>query len=289
LAPSTFRLTSINFFQLILCGHSPYVTSSLTRECVCLLHCCWSSPAQLFLGPASPGLMTLYDSQGCCGGIRTRLHTEMTQTIFFVLFITPQHGPHRKHSSCIFACIRFCGNVFTQLFHTNGCTRRVSFRDYSSIVACGHYLATAVSLAIRFLLWVNMPQHRQRSRLIFQRCSVRKPAGTLTILFSRFFSALPAKFGNIISIGPQLLPYKSSPIHHSSLIMSFYTAETQSEIRTLSSDKKKRHKNCNWILPCGLRHGMSSPCRTLRSPLRISPEVWNIHLSEFILCLCCPV
>jgi hypothetical protein len=38
LAPSPLRLTSSNlFFQLNICGHSPYATSSLTREWVCSL------------------------------------------------------------------------------------------------------------------------------------------------------------------------------------------------------------------------------------------------------------
>jgi hypothetical protein len=62
------------------------------------------------------------------------------------VFITSRHGPqHRKHSSSIVACIRFSGNVFTQLFHSNDCKRHISYRDNSSIVLCGHYLATAVS------------------------------------------------------------------------------------------------------------------------------------------------
>jgi hypothetical protein len=52
-------------------------------------NCCWSSPAQSLLGPSSVELATIfyclrlesslfvasYDSQGYCGGIRTRLHT----------------------------------------------------------------------------------------------------------------------------------------------------------------------------------------------------------------------
>jgi hypothetical protein len=50
------------------------------------------------------------------------------------------------------------GKVFTQLFHSNGCTRHISYRDNSCIVACDHYLATAVSLAPQFLLWANTPQ-----------------------------------------------------------------------------------------------------------------------------------
>jgi hypothetical protein len=79
----------------------------------------------------------------------------MTQTIFFVLFITPGHGPHRKHSSSIVAhtCLR--GNTPTQLFHSNGHTHYISYHGNYLIVVCGHYLATAISLAPQFLLWAN--------------------------------------------------------------------------------------------------------------------------------------
>jgi hypothetical protein len=64
------------------------------------------------------------------------------------------HGMDRKHSSSIVACIPFRGNEFAQLLLSNGYTRHISYRD-TSIVAWGHYLATAISLAPRFLLWVN--------------------------------------------------------------------------------------------------------------------------------------
>jgi hypothetical protein len=74
---------------------------------------------------------------------------------FSVLFITPWNGQHRKHSSSIVACIRSSRNLFPQLVYSNGCTRHISFHDNSSTVACGHYLAIAVSLAPQFLLWAN--------------------------------------------------------------------------------------------------------------------------------------
>jgi hypothetical protein len=91
------------------------------------------------------------------GDIRPRLHTGSTQTVFFVLSIIFRHGPHRKHRSIV-AWISLRGNVFAQLFHSNGCTRHISYRDNSSIIACGHYLATAVFL-VHFLLWANTPQY----------------------------------------------------------------------------------------------------------------------------------
>jgi hypothetical protein len=75
------------------------------------------------------------------------------------LFITLWHGPYRKHSSSIVAWIRLCGNMFAQLFHRNGYTRHISYRDNSSVVACELYLATALSLAPQFLLWENTPHY----------------------------------------------------------------------------------------------------------------------------------
>jgi hypothetical protein len=115
LGANPLRLTTSNFiFQLNLCGHSPYVTSSLTRGWSVIYNCCWSSPTQSFSGPSPAGLMTTfyclrfetpptwrprspnytprkrvarlypqalgslfvasYDSQDCGGGIRPRLH-----------------------------------------------------------------------------------------------------------------------------------------------------------------------------------------------------------------------
>jgi hypothetical protein len=53
------------FFHLNYCGYSPYVTSSLTKECVCreavsvVYNCCWTSPAQSS-GPSPAGLMTIF-------------------------------------------------------------------------------------------------------------------------------------------------------------------------------------------------------------------------------------
>jgi hypothetical protein len=54
-----------------------------------------------------------------------RLETQLTQTIYFALFITPRHGPHRKRSSSTAACVHLRGNVFNQLFHSNGYTRHI--------------------------------------------------------------------------------------------------------------------------------------------------------------------
>jgi hypothetical protein len=56
-------------------------------------------------------------------------------------FTAPLHsGSHRKHRSSNVA------RIFTPLFHSNGCTRHISYRDSSSTVACGHYLAMVLFL-----------------------------------------------------------------------------------------------------------------------------------------------
>jgi hypothetical protein len=98
-------------------------------------HCCWTSPTQSFLGSSPAGLLTTvsdsrlpnlegqvpvfispsnmvtqlypqvlhslfvasYDSQGCGGGIRNRLHTGIKQWISSKLYIKLQSVPHRKH------------------------------------------------------------------------------------------------------------------------------------------------------------------------------------------------
>jgi hypothetical protein len=96
-----------------------------------------------------------------------RLETQLTQTILFVLFTTPWNEPHRKHRSSIVARILFRGNLFIQLFHSNGCKRHNSYRDNTSTsIVWEHYLATAVSLAPHFLLWANAPQRHETNRRI---------------------------------------------------------------------------------------------------------------------------
>jgi hypothetical protein len=79
-----------NFFsQLNTCGHSPYITSSLTRGWVCHLQLPLALASAFILGPSPVGLETVfyclrsetslfvatYGSQGHGGGIRPRLHT----------------------------------------------------------------------------------------------------------------------------------------------------------------------------------------------------------------------
>jgi hypothetical protein len=114
LAPSPLRPTTIIVFLLNTCGYSPYVTSSLTRGRVChlelmlvlakavshgsesriLLSQIRESPnlegqVPVFISPRNTVarlypqalgslFVTSYDSQGYGGGIRTRLHTGVT-------------------------------------------------------------------------------------------------------------------------------------------------------------------------------------------------------------------
>jgi hypothetical protein len=64
-------------------------------------------------------------------------------------FYNPSAQTAQKHSFSTVACICFRGNVFTQLFHSNGCMRHIQF-----LYCCvrWNYLAMAVSLAPQFLL-----------------------------------------------------------------------------------------------------------------------------------------
>jgi hypothetical protein len=59
LAPSPLRLMARFFFQLNSCGHSPYVTSSLTRGWVCRLQLLLFL-ACTFSGPSPSGLMATF-------------------------------------------------------------------------------------------------------------------------------------------------------------------------------------------------------------------------------------
>jgi hypothetical protein len=61
-------------------------------------------------------------------------------------FYKPSTRPAQKHSSSIVACVSSRGKTFTHLCLTNGCTCQITYRDTCSIIACGYYLATAVSL-----------------------------------------------------------------------------------------------------------------------------------------------
>jgi hypothetical protein len=64
-----------------------------------------------------------------------------------------------QKTAFIVACIGFRENMMTQLIHSNGRTRHISFRDNSSTVVCRHYIATAVPVAPQFLLSANTPQY----------------------------------------------------------------------------------------------------------------------------------
>jgi hypothetical protein len=94
----------------------------------------------------------------CPGRLESRNSTDLNDLL--CPFYNSSARTSQKHSSSIVAWIRFRGNVFIQLFHSNGCSLQIPFRYSSSIVACWHYLATAVSLAPQFLLWTNTPHYR---------------------------------------------------------------------------------------------------------------------------------
>jgi hypothetical protein len=88
------------------------VGRSLWGEDVSVFYdCCWPPSAQSFLGPSAVGLATIfyylrfvtslfvasYDSQGCGGGIRPRLHPGYLLLAPVVPLITSWHGSCRKH------------------------------------------------------------------------------------------------------------------------------------------------------------------------------------------------
>jgi hypothetical protein len=87
------------------------------------------------------------------------------QPFFSPFFITARLRLHRKHRSSV-AWIRLRGNMLTQSLHSNGCTRQFSYHDSPSIVACGHCLTTAVSLAPLFRLSGVMSQYIGPCRFI---------------------------------------------------------------------------------------------------------------------------
>jgi hypothetical protein len=59
-ATSPSRLTISVSSQLITCGYSPYVTSSLTRGCVCRLQLLLVLASAVILRSESPGFMTIF-------------------------------------------------------------------------------------------------------------------------------------------------------------------------------------------------------------------------------------
>jgi hypothetical protein len=62
------------------------------RTCLHVYNCCWSSPAQSFLGPSPSGLMTIFYS--------LRFETPPTWNDVLCPFITTRHGKGRKQPLC---------------------------------------------------------------------------------------------------------------------------------------------------------------------------------------------
>jgi hypothetical protein len=117
LAPSPSRITTRIFFQLNPCGHSPNVTSSLTRGCVCLLWIrltfvkCTYRTYSVLLEILPFALYTvLLSVQADCNS-------------WLALFIKFLCGARRKHPSSVAVVI--C--LFTQPLLSNGCCINVYF------------------------------------------------------------------------------------------------------------------------------------------------------------------
>jgi hypothetical protein len=136
--------------------------------------------AQLYT-QALGSLFVAYDSQGYDGGIRNPPpHGILIQSIFFVLFISPRHGPRRKHrlsaveKACLQPCciakklfdcclrIRCRGDVFNEQMPSNGVC------SDSTIPAFGRHVTTFCKLQSAYTyrsLWCCVP-----IALIFAHC-----------------------------------------------------------------------------------------------------------------------
>jgi hypothetical protein len=95
LGDNPLRLTTNNLLKINTCGHSPYVTSSLTRGWICRL--------QLLLVLAS-AVVLRYESRGTRGHIllfqvRDSFSMEGVYPFFPVIFKSyAQSGPHREQA-----------------------------------------------------------------------------------------------------------------------------------------------------------------------------------------------
>jgi hypothetical protein len=99
------------FSQMNTCGHSPYITSFLTRGWVCHLQLLLVLASAFILGSESLGIrdhivmsqirdflyVASYDSQGYGGGIRPRLHTGISVEFTNELPFITAREPNREH------------------------------------------------------------------------------------------------------------------------------------------------------------------------------------------------
>jgi hypothetical protein len=187
------------FFQLDLCGHSPYVTSSLRRGSVCRLQLLLALASAVILGCESRGthdqilLFQLRYSSNLAARSPYLYHPGTGWSSY-----TPKHWVHfsspptprramvvifvpastralipsawdpryiasgRTHRERRLQHLFYCCVTSPRTSLPNRSTAtvvRVKYHDTSSIVACGHYLATAGSLPPQFLLWANTPPY----------------------------------------------------------------------------------------------------------------------------------
>jgi hypothetical protein len=165
LAPSPLRLTAWIFSQLHTCGHSPYITSSLTRGWVCHLQLLLALASAFILGSESRGthdhillsqirnfpFVASYDSQGYGGGIRSRLHTgtSLSQSHFTTGGLPPISSSAHSQMNWINSLITSrrteykspCHTVILLLFclfvATETCLQnRCPAMDYSASIHC---------------------------------------------------------------------------------------------------------------------------------------------------------
>jgi hypothetical protein len=134
------RAPLITLWQLRYC----FVGRPVWREngsvfCIC----CWPLPAQSFSGPSPLGLATIfychifetsffvsYDSQGHCGGIWPCLHTGMTWSSLWIIFIAS--GRTEYMSQCLTVPLLFCFSFAAGMCLPKLCPAI----DYSVFIRC---------------------------------------------------------------------------------------------------------------------------------------------------------
>jgi hypothetical protein len=144
LAPSLLRPTTSNFiFELNSCGHSPYVTSSLTRGRVCRLHLLLAFAIAVILRPECRGthghilLSQIRDSHNMEGQVP--------------VFISPRNRVAQLYAQALGP------------FSSSPTTRRVTVEVFDPA-------STLVTDSTELLVFVIQPRHRPHRERIIHYC-----------------------------------------------------------------------------------------------------------------------
>jgi hypothetical protein len=94
--------------------------------------------------------------------LRLTAHLELRNSTNSDEILCPFYNPSARtaqKTQFFYCCVNSSPRTrATRSLHSNGCVRHISCCDNPSIVACGHYLATTVSLALQFFPWANTQQ-----------------------------------------------------------------------------------------------------------------------------------